>query len=316
MLSVFLALAVCWVSGNLNGRFQHREEVVSQQLAILQGKPMYFDGGPGDLPEFHNRILMPSLIVASTRTGVGSAQQWFIVWRFVSAGIMFMVFLRLTQFASFEWQTIGVALLALVLVLSFGHPWEHPTDFPDVAFTAGFCALALANRHWALFFLALAAATNRESAAFAGVIWAFVHGRSAGRGFNWKEIVRGMLISVVTYAEVLLLRQLFGVPGSKQSQLLGIVHLPAVVAGFLQRPTPYAGPILLAAILAPIALLLMRCRASLQPAEHGLLAASCAVFGVSLVFGNLAELRVFLPVFTIHLYVITLAGSRSARRLP
>ena len=32
------------------------------------------------------------------------------------------------------WSLIGMGLLAYLLVLSFNHPVEHPTDFPDVGF--------------------------------------------------------------------------------------------------------------------------------------------------------------------------------------
>jgi hypothetical protein len=37
---------------------------------------------------------------------------------------------------------------AYVAVLSFNHPWEHPTDFLDVTFMVGFCALILRKSHY------------------------------------------------------------------------------------------------------------------------------------------------------------------------
>ena len=42
-----------------------------------------------------------------------------------------------------------------------------------------FCALTLGRRWWSLLAVSLVAATNRESAAFAGVLWLCVYGWSS-----------------------------------------------------------------------------------------------------------------------------------------
>jgi hypothetical protein len=54
---------------------------------------------------------------------------------------MFVTFLWLLPDG--RWTFIGMRLLAYLLLLSFNHPVEHPTDFPDVAFTLAFCGLTL-----------------------------------------------------------------------------------------------------------------------------------------------------------------------------
>jgi hypothetical protein len=312
ILAACLALMVCWVSGSLNGRFQHKAEVVSQQSAILHRQPLYFDGGPGDLPEFHNRVLMPALLRLSEHTRVASLQEWFIAWRLITAFLMFATFIVVTDRGSWQWSIIGSGLLAYSLILSFGHPWEHPTDFPDVAFTVGFCALAMAGKPIALALLAVIAAANRESAAFAGLIWICIHGYASGR-WKWRELLKGAAISAAAYITVVALRQRFSVPGTPFRQLVVAAGLPDTILAFLKHPNPFGWPVMLAATVTPIGLLLWAMRHDVTEKEGRLLVAALAMFMVSLIFGKVDELRVFLPAIAVSMYSLALIGARGER---
>lgn len=306
-----LAVMVAFVSGNLNGRFQHKAEVVSQQVAILHNEPTYFDGLPHDLPEFHNRVLIPAILAASTAVFPGTLQQWFIAWRLITAALMFWTMLRLTNQSSWHWPVLAVSLLAYLCILSFAHPWEHPTDFLDATFTLGFCALTLSGRFFALTVLALLAASNRESAAFAGVMWACVHGRSESRRFQFREICRGVGLSTIVYLAVLALRREFAVPGVQRLNALAIVELPNDIAVYLQHPTLDGWPIRMAASLALVLLCVRAFHNQLQNRELRLLIASGFMFAISLVFGKIGELRVFLPVFVVPVYAAVNAAARA-----
>src|SRR3954466_10818313 len=81
--SCCFATAVCDVSNNVHSRFVHRDEVVSQQRALLNRAPLLFDGKQGDLPEFRNRILFPFAMVTVVRlTGLRDGEA-FLATRWV-----------------------------------------------------------------------------------------------------------------------------------------------------------------------------------------------------------------------------------------
>jgi len=301
-----LAIAVCWVSANVHSRFVHHDDAVRQQQAIWERAPFPWDGHIVELPEFRGRVLMPALMLATRGAAGGSLGGWFLIWRVLTAFAMFVVVLRSTP-GPWPWAALGGALFSYILILSFNHDAEQPTDFPDVAFAIGFCALTIARRFGWLVLLTVVAATNRESAAFAGVLWACVHGWPN----RWRELAKGFVLCAIAYAVVLVLRHEFAVPGEvSRLQTLAVLQIPMLVREFVATPSPSGWPILLAASLAPVSWLLWRQRRDRTGAEHRLVAAGVIVVGVGLIFGLIDELRVLLPGLAILHYAALQSGRR------
>lgn len=317
-----LAVAVTFVSGNLNARFRHLSESAGIERAILHSEPFIYDGVARDIPPFRNRILVPLFMEASSRLVSGTPQEHFIFWRLATAWAMFALFFYLLRDGSAETVMLGASLLALVLVLSFGHPWEHASDFPDVAFHLGFCALAVARRRYALLVLALVAAGNRESAAFAGVIWTAVHGCTLWNveGGRWREslvpreICYGAAVSLLSYGTAVALRGYFGTTDGAPLQSLMLPNIGDAVGAFLAHPNPFSWPgTLLASVMLSGSLFWLRHHA-LDEVSWKLLLAAGAVFLISTVFGSISELRVFLPAFTVTIFAAVRA--RTQERTP
>jgi len=100
---------------------------------------------------------------------------------------------------------VGLGLLAYELVFTFAQGWEHPTDFPDVALTGLWLWAAMAGRRWGLLAVALGAAFNRESAAFAGVLWLVLYGFTVRWTARLSELAFGILIVTLVVAGSLLI---------------------------------------------------------------------------------------------------------------
>ena len=104
---------------------------------------------------------------------MGREGRWLLV-RFVSALIAAALFFACARRAGGADEAVAIAataVLALELVMTFSRPEELPWDFGDVAFMAAFTWLSVRERRWELLALAAVAASNRESALFAAIIW-------------------------------------------------------------------------------------------------------------------------------------------------
>jgi hypothetical protein len=158
----------------LHARVEHRDETVYQQHALLHRLPLMFDGIQSDLPEFRNRLLFPAMLEATTRISNLDDREAFLMLRWITA---FVCFATLYWFggrvagAPLPMNVCALSLLAIFFVLSFNHPWEHPTDFPDAIVMILSTWAAMTRRFPAAVAIAAVGAANRESAAFAGVIW-------------------------------------------------------------------------------------------------------------------------------------------------
>ncbi len=300
LMAFALASVVCLVSTNLHNRREHRSESVSIELALLHRQPLVYDGEKSDLPAFRNRILVPLLMEASNKMIPGSSQEHFLAWRLVSAWVMFLVLFFALKESSWEKMMLGGTLLSLVCILSFGHPWEHASDFPDVAFQIGFALVTVRYRFSLLVLLACLAVFNRESAVFAGLIWVFVHGWDHGP--KYREVLRGVLLSIGVYALVYLVRSWFAFTTGPQLQVLGFLYMGKVIRVFLADPHPYSWAHQLVAAIIFVAGVVSHYSRSLDKVSRRLIYAACTLFFISLVFGMLDEIRVFLPVFAIAIY--------------
>ena len=97
LAALAFAIAVTFVSGNLNPRFRHLTESAGIERAILHSEPFTYDGVATDIPPFRNRILVPMLMEASHLLVSGTPQEHFIFWRFATAWVMFALFLHLPK---------------------------------------------------------------------------------------------------------------------------------------------------------------------------------------------------------------------------
>ena len=310
MVAVCLAVMVCSVSATMNSVSLYRGDMIAVQSSILHRQPFSSsDGQVMDMPEFRGRILMPVLLGASQRLAGGSPELWFSMWRLITALLLFVIVLQLAP-GPWHWRVAGAGLIAYLLVLCWS---EHPTDFPDVAFTIGFCALALADRWYSLLLLTLLAALNRESAAFAGVIWIGVRSVPATAADRLIQFGKGATLSVAAYTTVLALRYAFSVPTEGQwLQTFALPRLPQLVREFVEHPTPSGWPVLLAASAAPLFWLTWRLRHVRTRDEDGLVLAGAVVVAITLCFGLINEIRVFLPPFAILAFAAIHTGDRVA----
>jgi hypothetical protein len=290
---------VCNVSGLIGFRYEHRDDVVAQQQEILRREPLRFESVTMDAPESRNRVLMPLLLEASSHVHALAPRQWFVVWRLITAFVALgAVTLLIPPGLA---ALVAQGLLAYILVLSFNRAWEYPTDFPDVAFTLAMCALTLTRAWWPLLLVACVAAANRESAAFAGVIWMAVQGFRDNRVRPF-EVGRGALLAAVTYGVALALRAWFAPPGPHRVQLIAVVYVPTLLREFVRHPNPAAWPVLLAAGVLPLRVLAGVARGTLTPAHRRMVWAGVVVAALTLVFGMIDELRVLLPAAAIVIF--------------
>jgi hypothetical protein len=269
-----LAMLTVFISVSIGGRTPHRAETIGQQEAILAGRHWQMEGKDQYLPEYQNRVLFPLLLRVGTSLGGMTGSRWYLLLRLATC---FGMFLAAGWSLGREDAVTGSALLALGLLPTFDFPWENPCDFLDAAyFFLLAAAVAGGRKGWAVALTALAAA-NRESAAFAGVIWIIVRG----------EIAFGAALTGMAGALVVALRYALGGPEGLRRQMLGIF---AVQPGLVW-------PLLLVAMFGPALVW-----AANQKASRKWLAAAGAVGAISAIFGIASEARVFIPSLALVLF--------------
>ncbi|HSH94758.1 MAG TPA: hypothetical protein VK968_11480, partial [Roseimicrobium sp.] len=291
-----------------------RGEAIGTQRAILHGEPIIIGGTPAPLDMWRNRILFPALLEGTGRMVPLSENIRYLLLRWATASLAVFVFWHTLVSAGAAGRraaAMGVALLCtglLITFLSFG--LEIPSDFPDVAFTAAFLLATLKHRRGWLLAMAILGAANRESAAYAGIIWAAVHGLE-GR-LRWKEIGFGFVVSVLSYAVTLGLRQGYGIDMGSNQQLLAVSRILLSVEFFLASPGLTSWPILALWMFGVPLVLIVRGWRQLEPVDHRILIATAATTLITVLFGLIHELRVFLPDVTLLAYV----AARTMRNPP
>lgn len=317
VLACSFAVGTTFVSNNLHPRFEHRAETIEQQFAILQGRPYLLDGVRTYFPEFQNRILFPLLFAVTAQSRIGSISQEYLVLRLLTATLAFLVFWHLLTAVggvSLRVAAVGMGMLAYVLIFTFNHGWEHPTDYLDVIMASLFVWVCLAHRRLAAVGLALLAAANRESAPFIGVIWFALYGMGPDRKPQYKEIAFAAGLVVLAYGMVLSIRYALGGTAALAPQTTAIVWLGDFIGEFIARPSPSGWPVLLVAMVAPLALWLWVDREWMGPTEKRLLLAGVAIALIAPLFGIVKELRFFIPAAVPLIYTACCAErNRSAR---
>jgi hypothetical protein len=302
-----IATGLCFSSNTLAPRVAHRAEIVDQQLALLEARPLLFDGQPLDMSEFRNRVLFPAAMRAIVATGVGSPAEVFLGLRLVTAtACLFGLWIFATRLAgaSADVALLALSILGWALLLSFNNPWENPTDFPDALFTIGWATAALRGR-FALTALIVAVGTlNRESTAFAGVLWVLLHAtRAAGWRTRARHLAAGVALAVGALVLTSVWRSRWGLPDTDLTNSLGITLMGPMITAALSQPVLSWMQLLAAALGLPTLWLWLH-RQSRTREDTALVMAALAMAGASAVIGLFNEVRIFIPTFTL----LVLAG--------
>lgn len=317
-LGASLALVTCFVSDRMYGRLELRDQTVATQFHLLRGEPFYDSRGTLTyMPPLQNRVLFPGLLWAASHWRIHTPAGWYLLLRLLSALAAFCGFwavLRKSAGASPKLAAAGSVLLALSLVCTFTLPMELPSDFPDALFAALFVAAALGRRRALLLALVLVAATNRESCAFAGVVWFFLYGLGPDARPNWRETGFAALASAVGYAAVLLLRLGFGgwkaVGGNTQA--LTLATNAAIVRDYVADASPVAPLTLTLCMAAPALLWITANRRALSHEQRSLLFAALAIALITCLFGIVSEPRVFIPASVVATFVAVWSEAAAA----
>jgi hypothetical protein len=296
-----LALGVVFVSGYLGDRQKFRSEVIRMQFDLLQGKDYVLNGRPMYLPSFQNRVLFPLALLAVTQTGVLDANDAFVFLRLFTAWLALLTVwwvARSISDCSPKLAAAGTLLLAFSLIFTFQFAWEHPTDLLDVFFIALMTWAVVKKRVWLLLGIALVAALNRESAAFAGVLWAFCYALDEKRRVQLGELGRALVLIAVPYAAVLALRFIFGGARAISANTQMVTAFASLQNDF-KILTDYLTPfnwlaLALALFIPPLLWLATNWRATIVLQRRFVYAALVFIL-ISFLFGIVSELRIFIP---------------------
>jgi hypothetical protein len=319
VLSGCLAIFSCFISGNLLARHANHLEAVYNQFAILKGIPYHINGIEIESPQFQSRVLFPLLLDALTRIRLMSASQSFIFLRITTAFVAYLVFLlscMQVEGMSIKTAGLGAGALAYALVFTFNHSWEHPTDFPDVAFFSAFLGLALQRRRVVLALVVVLATLNHQTAAFAGVIWFGLWGVEPPLKPKWREAAYSSALVIGSYTISTAVKLWFGARDQSAGYVFnGWLTIPHFMDA-LRHAGPYQWPILLVAMVLPVSLWLWNNRAVLQGDLRQLVWAALWIVALSSPIAYWSELRsVFLAPVVIATFAATVAESRMQRKL-
>lgn len=300
-----LALGVVFVSGYLGDREKFRGEVVQMQFDLLQGQDYVLNGRPMYLPSFQNRVLFPLALLAVTRVGGLDANDAFILLRLATAALALLAVwwtARSISACSPKLAAAGTLLVAFGLVLTFQFAWEHPTDLFDVLFVALMTWAVAKKRALLLLGIAVVAAMNRESAAFAGVLWGFAYALDESRRVQWREVGRAAILMIVPYAAVLALRYAFGGARAVAADTQMITAFSSLQHDF-KILTDYLTPfnwltLALAMFIPSLMWVASNRRATISIQRHFVYAALVLIL-ISFLFGIVSELRIFIPSLVI-----------------
>jgi hypothetical protein len=311
-LSIVLGVFVTAASTLMFDRGARRFDVVDTQLRVLKGGSAVFDGNVVYLPTNQNRILVPLVLSSAIGLGLGPLVAYTTV-RLLTAVLMFAGvawILERTVDAGSKVVAATLLVLALALLPSFNYGWEQPSDFPDVLFMTACSACAAFGRRWWTLAVAAIAAANRESAAFAGIIWAAVNLRRDDGGISWRELGTGAAISAVAMSVVLGLRYGFGgfaAVGSDTQTIVSLWETIVSLAEAVNQPSLTRWPILAAIMFGPVVFWLLSNRAGVDRRQRGLIAAAAIISVLTLSTGLASELRRHLPAFVVLLYAAVAA---------
>jgi hypothetical protein len=307
LLAGALAVVVSAVSHFLAPRYDSRVFVADQQLAIFERRPFVEPGGrSGDVPEFRNRLLVPATLAATMKlTGLPAVTAYFGV-RIACAFAMFLtVGWYVSKHAPDAALLPALAVLALCLVISFNHPYEFPSDYLDVLFTTIFVAAARSRQIAVALLAAAVGATARESAAFSGIIWWFCAPGPVMRRGAFSAALVAVAMGVTT-----VLRMVFHLPGGS---IFNSVAIEGSVGSITRTFVTDPGPRIWIVGLGVMAILLfswLDLARAWAGRDAALLRAAAVIAAITLVFGVIHELRIYMPIVT----CVLLAGAAGSAK--
>ena len=293
-LCIAFVLSVALLCAQVSFRIRANgfESSFAGELLILHGRHHY--------PEFQNHILAPSLLwlCRNLLPGVADKSVWYLT-RFLEAAAGFLAVYGVGL--SLSGSRLR-SLLAVVLV-GFAYLWtpmtfatENTTDFFDIMFIALMVWCVAGERMIALALVTIFAAANRESAPFAGVLWACVVAARYGIGpAQWPKLFLGGVYMALGIGVVYGLRLGLSQNFSSQ-QYLGIQSFLQSWHAVLQ-PTGIV-PMLFATVLA-YWFILARIPRPWSAAQRGLLIATLIITVITGTIAIIGELRSFLTCWTI-----------------
>jgi hypothetical protein len=291
-LAFAATIAVTTVSAYGTERWANRNEIADEQLAIMQRQPFVYLGQQSDNPQFRSRLLYPLAMTAMGRISPLSAADNFLVLRTLNAFAMFVLVGAVVLRRSGEEATrLLMAILTLVLVLSFNHGYERPTDYLDIMFMVAFILAARRMQYAAMLALTLIGVMNRESAIFAAIIWWFCAADDWRRRAAFAAVLGGTAVALAAG-----LRWHFMLDTGRITNdfLLTRMHT-AFIAIFRDVPSPREWWIGLIAIGVLLGEWLRSVRGHVV-IDRRLLQAAGVMTGITLFFGTVQELRVFMPI--------------------
>jgi hypothetical protein len=302
LLAVSLAILTSTVSDNYGSRFVHQQETVYEQHAILAGQPFLRDGEARVIPQFYNRILFPAVFSLVSRLHILGDTQSYLLCRFLNCILLFVTFLwvsRRALNADIRISMVGAGLLAYTYIFTFNHGWAITSDYFDGIFMCLFLLLSLERRRWGLFLVSILAGFNRESAAFAGVLWFVLYGVSRNLRIQWREAFYAGVLSVSSYATAILVR--LAILGRARTFASDgqVMVTPREwwreFSAFLHHPTPSSWPILAVAMLIPSLWWAWMNREYVSEMPARLLMAAGLLGAATCFWGLMQELRIFIP---------------------
>ena len=293
LLAGAMAVAVSLVSHFLAPRYAARAFVADQQLAIFERRPFVDPSGrTGDIPEFRNRLLVPAALEAATRLGhVPPVTAYFGV-RVACAFAMFLVLgAYVSRHAPPHALLPAMAVAALALIISFNHPYEFPSDYLDILLTTVFVAAARTRARLLALVAAAIGATARESAAFSGIIWWFCANEPAVRRSAFAVALIAVAMSVTAT-----LRAFFRLPGGRILDSIAIKgSVGSLTRTFVTDPQPRIWVLGLGVIGILLYQWLKTARSWTAP-DWALLRSAAVILVITLVFGVIHELRIYMPI--------------------
>jgi hypothetical protein len=294
---VGLALVVAWASLAL--RIGTRADTIQNMSNILHGQPLVFGEAHSSVHPFYNRILFPSLLLGTSKgIGVLSEGQWYILLRLASCIFGLGAFAwtcRQALQASTARMQFATALMAVATITAFVFPWEDPTDVIDLGAQALAVAAALGGRFVVCLAIAVVFSANRESAAYAGIIWFVL---APGPRSLPRRAAETAVICVASYAVALELRSLvsdlhaknwWALPHNIESLIAAVRSL--AIVGWL-------------GVLAGAMLFLAACVDFRTPLARKFVFLAVVFAVPGLVFGWFEDVRVFLPCYVMLAFAV------------
>ncbi len=311
-LLVLLGSLLAHLSLTIHPRFLNFADSVDSQKAILERRPFVFGGESVDYVSWRSRVLVPYAIAGLSRaTGLRFSQSYLAVhWLTAIAALGAFALLAARQVRR-DWRFAGIAasLLTVVLLPTFLHIYEIPSDFADAGFFALLTLLALERRRGWFVLVLLIALANRESAIFSLLIWFCGHDRPLWSRASITEGVFCAIVAAVGMGLVFWLRLHFAVVTNapvaeavKQPVMPSSVPL-SQLRDFLRHPYWGGALFFLFGYLVFFTAVLTAGWRELPVRFRRSALAAAVIFGLSIPFANLPELRVYIP----SLVLVTLA---------